>query len=142
MRFMMLVRSNEKTEAGVLPTKEQIEAMAKYDEELVKAGALLAMDGLHPSAKGARVSWPGGRPTVTDGPFAEAKELIAGYWMIQAESLEEAVEWASRVPFEEGQAVELRQVFEASDFPAEIFPPDVAAREQEIQDGLRRTARQ
>ena len=142
MRFMMLVRANEDTEAGVLPSPEMFEAMGKYNEELVKAGVLLAADGLQPSSEGGQVSFDGGRPTVTDGPFAEAKELIAGYWVIQVKSKEEAVEWASRVPFADGEALELRQVFEAADFPEEIITPEVAARGARLREELERRAGQ
>ncbi|MDH6134587.1 hypothetical protein P3T37_003991 [Kitasatospora sp. MAA4] len=142
MRFMMLVRANKDTEAGVLPSPEMFEAMGKYNEELVKAGVLLAADGLQPSSKGARISFDGGRPTVTDGPFAEAKELIAGYWVIQVKSKEEAVEWASRVPFADGEALELRQVFEAGDFPEEIVTPEAAASEARLREELERRAGQ
>jgi hypothetical protein len=115
MRFMMLVKADEQSEAGVMPSEEMLAEMGKYNEELMKAGVLLAGDGLQASSKGARVSFSGGKPTVTDGPFTEAKELIAGYWLIQVKSKEEAVEWAKRVPFDEGE-IELRQVFELEDF--------------------------
>jgi hypothetical protein len=115
MRFMMIVKANEKTEAGVLPTEQELASMGKYNEELVKAGVMLAGDGLQPTSRGARVYYSGSKRTVTDGPFTEAKELIAGYWIIQVKSKEEAVEWAKRVPFEEGH-VELRQLFELEDF--------------------------
>jgi hypothetical protein len=138
MRFMMLVRADQDTEAGVLPGKELVEAMGRYNEELVKAGVLLAADGLQPSSAGARVSFGGGRVTVKDGPFAEAKELIAGYWMIQVGSKEEAVEWARRIPFTEGGEVELRQVFEPEDFPAEIVSPEAAESERVMREELRR----
>ena len=121
MRFMMLVRADKDTEAGVLPSTEILAAMGKYNEELVKAGVLLAGEGLHPSAKGARVKFSGGQRTVTDGPFAETKELIAGFWLIQVKSREEAIEWAKRVPFEEGE-IEIRQVFEAEDFGPALTP--------------------
>ena len=134
MRFMMLVKADEQSEAGVLPTREQIEDMDRYNDELVKAGVMLAGEGLQASSKGARVSFSGGRATVTDGPFAEAKELIAGYWLIQVSSKEEAVQWATRIPFEDG-AVELRQVFDAADFPADIVSPEIAAKEQAFRDG-------
>jgi hypothetical protein len=135
MRFMMLVKANKDSEAGVLPSKEVVAAMGKYNEELVKAGVLLAGEGLHASSKGARISFSGGKRTVTDGPFAETKELIAGFWLIQVKSKEEAIEWASRVPFEDGE-IEIRQVFETSDFPPEILPPEDAAREQALRDQL------
>jgi hypothetical protein len=135
MRFMMLVKANKDSEAGVLPSKELVAAMGKYNEELVKAGVLLAGEGLHASSKGARISFSGGKRTVTDGPFAETKELIAGFWLIQVKSKEEAIEWASRVPFMDGE-IEIRQVFETSDFPPEILPPEDAAREQALRDQL------
>jgi hypothetical protein len=115
MRFMMLVKANNDSEAGVMPSEQELAEMGQYNEELVKAGVLLAGEGLHPSGKGARVRFSGGRPTVTDGPFTEAKELIAGFWIIQVKSKEEAVEWARRVPFQQGE-IELRQVFETEDF--------------------------
>ncbi|WP_280667479.1 YciI family protein [Kitasatospora sp. MAP12-44] len=139
---MMLVRADEATEAGVLPSRELVEEMGRYNEELVKAGVLLAADGLHPSSKGARVEFHAGRPTVTDGPFAEAKELIAGFWIIQVTSKEEAVQWASRVPFGEGGVVELRQVFEPGDFPEEIVTPEAAAREEKLREELQRQSAQ
>ena len=115
MRFMMIVKANDKSEAGIMPTEQELAAMAKYNEELVKAGVMLAGDGLHPTSKGARVHYAGDKRTVTDGPFTEAKELIAGYWILQVKSREEAIEWAKRVPFTEGH-VELRQIFELEDF--------------------------
>jgi len=115
MRFMMIVKANEKTEAGVMPTEQELAAMAKYNEALVKSGVMLAGDGLHPTSKGARVYFDGAKRTVMDGPFTEAKELIAGFWMIQVKSKDEAIEWAKRIPFEEHH-VELRQVFELEDF--------------------------
>ena len=122
MRFMMQVRANKNSEAGVLPSKELVAAMGKFNEEMAKAGVMLAGDGLQPSSKGARVTFSGAKRTVTEGPFPEAKELIAGFWMIQVKSKQEAIEWAKRVPFADGEVVELRQVFEASDFPPEILP--------------------
>jgi hypothetical protein len=116
MRFMMLVRADKMTESGALPDEKDLAAMGKYNEEMQKAGVLLDLSGLHPSKRGARVRFSGGKPTVTDGPFAEAKEMIAGYWLIQVKSREEAIEWAKRVPFVDGE-LELRQVFELTDFP-------------------------
>ncbi len=123
MRFMVLVKADKDSEAGVLPNKELVAAMGKYNEELVRSGVLLAAEGLHASSKGARIKFSGDKRTVTDGPFTEAKELVAGFWLIQVKSKEEAIEWASRVPFADGE-VEIRQVFEASDFPPEILPPE------------------
>ena len=123
MRFMILLKSDKNTEAGVLPSQELLAAMGKYNEELVKAGVLLAGEGLHPSSKGARVKFSGGKRTVIDGPFTEAKELIAGFWLIQVKSKEEAIEWVKRVPFTEGEAeIEIRQVFEADDFGPALTP--------------------
>ena len=130
MRFMMIVKANKDSEAGVLPTEEQLAEMAKYNEELVKAGVLLAAEGLHASAKGARVRFSGAKRTVIDGPFTEAKELIAGFWLIQAKSKEEAIEWTKRVPFEESE-IEVRQVFELEDFgPSEAVEHHAQLREQ------------
>jgi hypothetical protein len=118
MMFMYPNASDEELEAG--PTVEAVEAMNRYNEELTKAGALLAADGLHPAAEGARVSVSGGKRVVTDGPFSEAKELVGGYWIIQAKDKEEALEWASRVPLVEGPFVEVRQIYELSEFSEEI----------------------
>ena len=115
MRFMMIVKADDRSEAGILPTEQELADMAKYNEELVKAGVMLAGEGLQASAKGARVRYDGSKRTVIDGPFTEAKELIAGFWLIQAKSKAEAIEWAKRVPFTEGE-VEIRQVFELDDF--------------------------
>ncbi len=122
MRFMMIIKANKDTEAGKMPEEKTLAAMAKYNEELVKAGVMLDGMGLQPSSKGARVRFSGGKPHVIDGPFSEAKELIAGFWMIQVKSKEEAIEWAKRVPFDpdvhmggEGE-IELRQVYELEDF--------------------------
>ena len=117
MRFMMIVKANERSEAGVLPSEAELSAMAKYNEELVKAGVMLAGEGLTPSSQGARIHYSGDKRTVVDGPFTEAKELIAGFWLLDVRSREEAVEWAKRVPFQEGH-VELRRVFELEDFAA------------------------
>ena len=122
MRFMMLLKADKTTEAGVLPTREVLEAMGRYNEELIKAGALLDAAGLQPSSKGAKVTFRNGKAQVTDGPFPETKELIAGYWMIQVNSRDEAIEWARRVPVDHlpsnGRApeIELRQMFEIADF--------------------------
>jgi hypothetical protein len=115
MRFMMLVKADKDSEAGVMPDERLLAEMAKYNEELVKAGVMLAGDGLQASSKGARVHFSGGKPSVTDGPFAETKDLVAGYWMIQVKSKAEAVEWAKKVPFVDGE-IEIRQVVELEDF--------------------------
>lgn len=130
MRFMMVVRADKRTEEGVLPTEQELAEMMQYNEELVKAGVLLAGEGLHPSSKGARVKFSGGKAIVVDGPFAETRELIAGYWLLQVKSREEAVEWARRVPFREGE-VELRQVFEADDF-GDAFTPELREQEERL----------
>lgn len=115
MRFMMIVKADNRTEQGVMPTEQELADMAKYNEQLVKAGVMLAGEGLHPSSKGTKIRYAGDKRTVIDGPFTEAKELIAGFWILDVKSKEEAVEWARRVPFTEGE-VELRQVFELEDF--------------------------
>lgn len=130
MRFMVIVKSNAASEAGAMPSEELLTAMGKYNEELVKAGVLLAGEGLHPSSKGARVRFFGKRRSVIDGPFPETKELIGGFWLIQVKSKEEAIEWVKRCPNPcEGESeIEVRQVFEAEDFGAELTPE---LREQE-----------
>ena len=115
MRFMMIVKADKKTEAGQMPSEKDLANMAVFNEEMVKAGVMLAGDGLHPSSKGARVKFSGGKPTVIDGPFTETKELIAGYWIIQVKSTEEALAWARKVPFVDGE-LEIRQLFELEDF--------------------------
>jgi len=119
MRFMMLMIPNVADEDWS-PSPEAVAAMSKYNAELTNAGVLLALDGLHPSSKGARVTFAGGRPSITDGPFTEAKEVIGGYWLIDVGSREEAVEWARRCPAADGDVIEVRQVFELSDFPPEV----------------------
>ncbi len=131
MRFMVLVKENEASEAGTLPSTEIIEKMQKYNEELVKAGVMLAAEGLHPSSKGARVRFEGGKRTVIDGPFAEAKELIAGFWLWQARSKEEALEWLRRAPFDGGVEIELREVFESEDFGSQLTP-ELKEREERL----------
>jgi hypothetical protein len=115
MRFMMVMKPNV-DEENWTPTPEAIASMSKYNEQLSQAGVLLALDGLQPTSKGARVAFSGGKPTVTDGPFTESKELIGGYWLIQAKSKEEAVQWATRCPAADGDVIEVRQVYELSDF--------------------------
>jgi hypothetical protein len=135
MRFMVMVRANEDTEAGVLPSEELLTEMGKYNEELAKAGVLLAGEGLHPSSKGARVRFSGKQRTVIDGPFAEAKELIAGFWLIEVKSKEEAIEWVKRCPnpLEGESEIEIRQVYEAEDFGAE-FTPELREAEERIRE--------
>src|SRR6202789_2702228 len=125
MRFMMLMipKGYEKAEPGAMPSAEAVAAMMKYNESLQKAGVLLALDGLHPPSAGARVSFAGGKAKVTDGPFAEAKEVVGGYWMIQVKSKEEAIEWASRCPGSDNETIEVRQVMEFSEFPPELQQP-------------------
>ena len=122
MRFMMLMipKGYENARPGTMPDVKQVEAMMKYNQSLQKAGILLALDGLHPPSMGARISFPGGKAKVVDGPFAEAKEVVGGYWMIQVKSKEEAIEWAKRCPGSETETIELRQVQDMSDFPPEI----------------------
>jgi hypothetical protein len=122
MRFMMLMipKGYEKAQPGAMPNAKAVAAMMKYNEALQKAGVLLALDGLHPPSMGARVTFSGGKPRVTDGPFTEAKEVIGGYWMIQVKSKEEAVEWASRCPASDNEMIELRQVMDFSEFPADL----------------------
>jgi hypothetical protein len=124
MRFMVMIKSDERTDSGLMPTEEELTAMGRYNEELVKAGVMLAAEGLGPSAKGARVKFTDGKPTVIDGPFAEAKELIAGFWLLDVKSKEEAIEWVKRVPCTDGVEVniEIRQVMEADDFGDEFTP--------------------
>src|SRR3989442_2617439 len=131
MRFMILVKADKNSEAGALPDEKILTEMGKFNIQLEQAGVLLAAEGLQASSKGARVTFSGGKRTVTDGPFTEAKELIAGYWLIQVKSKEEAVEWASRVPFEDGE-IEIRQVFEDADFAS--VPPDAAEHEPALRE--------
>src|SRR6266496_3404991 len=140
MRFMAIVKADRDSEAGVLPSTELLADMGKFNEEMAKAGVLLAAEGLQPSSKGARVKFSKGKRTVIDGPFTETKELIAGYWLLQVKSKEEAIEWIRRSPspFDESEEpeIELRQLFEVSDFPAEIFPPEEAAKEEALRGEL------
>ena len=133
MRFMVMVKGNEDTEAGVMPSEELLTAMGRYNEELVKAGVLLAGEGLHPTSKGARVRFSGSERTVIDGPFTEAKELIAGFWLIQVKSKEEAIEWVKRCPNPHAgeSEIEIRQVFEAEDF-GEEFTPELREQEERL----------
>ena len=131
MRFMVIVKATPDSEAGVTPSKQLLTEMGKFNEELVKAGVMLAGEGLHPSSKGVRVRFSGNRRTVIDGPFAETKELIAGFWLWQVQSLEEAVEWLKRAPFDGDTEIEVRQVFEADDFGAE-FTPELREQEERL----------
>ena len=130
MRVMVLVKASQESEAGVMPSQEALTEMGEFNEELVKAGVMLAGDGLHPSSKGARVEFDGKQRKVIDGPFAETKELVAGYWVWQVKSMDEAVEWLKRAPFQEGE-VELRPIFEADDF-GEAFTPELREQEERL----------
>jgi hypothetical protein len=134
MRFMVIVKGNEETEAGVMPSEEILTEMTRYNEELVKAGVMLAGEGLHPTSKGARVRFSGTERSVIDGPFGETKELIAGFWLLQASSLDEAIEWVKRSPFREGE-VDVRQVFEADDF-GDALTPEVREAEERMRARL------
>jgi hypothetical protein len=138
MRFMVLVKATEDSEAGALPDEKILTEMGKYNEELVKAGVMLAGEGLHPSSKGARVRFSGEKRTVVDGPFTETKELIAGFWLWQVDSWEKAIEWLEQAPFEDGE-LEIRQVFEAEDF-AEEFTPELREQEERLRDEAQRNA--
>ncbi|MBZ5655279.1 MAG: YciI family protein [Acidobacteriia bacterium] len=131
MRCMVIVKANKDSEAGVLPSKEILTAMGKFNEELVKAGVMLAAEGLQASSKGVRVKFSGASRTVIDGPFTETKELIAGFWLWQVRSMAEAIEWLKRAPFDGGTEVEVRPVFEAEDFGAE-FMPELRAQEERL----------
>src|SRR5881296_3224869 len=130
MRFMVIVKADKNSEAGVMPSKQLLTDMGKFNEDLAKAGVLLAAEGLHPSSKGARVKFSGANKTVIDGPFAETKELVAGFWLWQCKSLDEAIDLLKRAPFEETE-VEIRQVFEADDF-GEEFTPELREQEERI----------
>ena len=132
MRYMVIVKASKETEAGILPSREILEKMGKFNEELVKAGVMLAGEGLHPSSKGARVKFHGNQRTVTDGPFAETKELIAGFWLWQVKSKEEAIEWLKRAPFDGGAEVEIRQVFETEDFAPSDPSGELRAAEERL----------
>ena len=142
MRFIAMVRATKESESGAPPNEKIMTAMAKYNEELAKAGVMLAGEGLQPSSKGARVRFNGSKRTVIDGPFPETKELIAGFWMIQAKSLDEAIEWIKRCPnpFDGESDIEIRQVFEAEDFGAE-YTPEAREREQRVAEQAARNAR-
>jgi hypothetical protein len=128
---MVLVKANEDSEAGVMPSEQELTEMGRYNEELVKAGVMLAGEGLHPSSKGVRVRFEGKNRTVIDGPFAETKELLAGFWLIQAKSREEAIEWVKRAPFDGGTEIEIRQVFETDDF-GDALTPELREQEERL----------
>ena len=131
MRFLVVVKASPESEAGVMPNEKDLTEMGKFNEELVKAGVMLAGEGLHPSSKGVRVKFDGKKRTVIDGPFAETKELVAGFWIWQVKSKEEAIEWLKRAPFDGGTEVELRQVFESEDF-GEAFTPELREQEERL----------
>jgi hypothetical protein len=135
MRFMVIVKANKESEAGVLPGVEILNAMGKYNEELVKAGVMLAGEGLQPSSKGKRVKFSGANPIVIDGPFAETKELIAGFWLWQTKSMDEAIEWLKRSPFGGGAEIEIRQLFEVDDFGA-ACTPEIKERDERLRTQL------
>jgi hypothetical protein len=131
MRFMVIVKADKNSEAGVMPSTELLTAMGKFNEEMVKAGVMLAGEGLHPTSKGARIKYAAREPTVSKGPFAVTGDLIAGFWLIQVKSLEEAVEWMKRAPFGGGAEIEIRQVFEAEDF-GEALTPELGEQEARL----------
>jgi hypothetical protein len=131
MRFMVIVKADQNSEAGAMPSTELLTAMGKFNEEMVKAGVMLAGEGLHPTSKGARIKYSGKQRTVTNGPFALSGDLIAGFWLIQVESRDEAVEWMKRAPFDGGSEIEIRQVFDAEDF-GEALTPELREQEQRL----------
>jgi hypothetical protein len=133
MRVMVIVKASKESEAGVMPSQKLLAEMGKFNEELVKAGIMLEGEGLHPSSKGKRVKFSGGKRIVTDGPFAETKELVAGYWLWRVKSMDEAVEWLKRAPFEADEEVEIRPVFEAEDF-GEEFTPELREQEERVRE--------
>lgn len=139
MRFMVMIKANPQTEAGVMPSEEVLAAMGRYNEELANAGVMLGGEGLHPSSKGARVSFAGGQCSVLDGPFAETKELVAGFWLFQTDSLQEAIDWVKRCPASAiGESeIEIRQIFEAEDFGAE-FTPELREQEERLRAQITR----
>jgi len=135
MRFMVIVKANKESESGAVPSEKDLADMGKYNEELARAGVMLAGEGLLPSARGARVKFSGGKRTVVDGPFSESKELVAGFWLFQVKSKEECIEWVKRIPFQDGE-VEIRQVAEAADF-GEAYTPEVKQQEDKVRDTIR-----
>ena|SRR5256885_1464851 len=141
MRFIVFVPASKESEKGIMPPKALFEAMGKFNEEMMKAGVMLAGEGLTPSSKGARIKFSnGGKPQVTDGPFTESKELVAGFWIIQAKSKEEAIEWMKRAPFGEGAELEIRPIMELADFPPDTLPAGMAERERAMRDALAKKA--
>jgi hypothetical protein len=137
MRFIVFVKATKESEAGEMPSREILTEMMKYNEELVKAGVMLAGEGLHPSSKGVRVKFSGDKRTVTDGPFAETKELIAGYWLWQCKSKQEAIDWLKRAPFDGGTEVEIRQIFSPEDFGA-AMTPELRQKEEQLRAQARK----
>ena len=131
MRFMVIVKANKDTEAGVMPTTEQLAAMGKFNEEMVKAGVMQAGEGLHPSARGARITYGKGGTTVTDGPFAASGELVCGFWLIEVGSRDEAIAWMKRAPFDPGSEIEIRQIFSAEDF-GDALTPELSEQEERL----------
>lgn len=136
MRFVVLVKANKESESGVLPTREMLEEMGRFNEQLANDGIMLAADGLHASSKGVRLRFDSGRTTVIDGPFAETKELIAGFWIVQGKSKEEIVERFMRAPFDGGQVIEIRQIFELEDF-GDILTPEMCARYEQVTEQIK-----
>jgi hypothetical protein len=141
MRFLVMVKATPQSEAGELPSAEMLTKMGAFNQELVKAGIMLGGEGLAPSSAGARISYAGGKPTVTDGPFTETKELVAGFWILQGKSKEEIVAWLSRCPFERGEEVEIRRIYEMEDF-APVMTPEIKAQEESLSRQLQNEARQ
>jgi hypothetical protein len=131
MRFMVIVKADSNSEAGIIPSTELLTAMGKFNEEMVKAGVMLAGEGLHPSSKGARIKYSGKQRAVTNGPFSGASDLVAGFWLIQTKSLDEAIAWMKRAPFDGGSEIEIRQVFDAEDF-GEALTPELREQEQRL----------
>ncbi|MDB5635635.1 MAG: dehydrogenase [Bradyrhizobium sp.] len=131
MRFMVIVKADKNSEAGIMPSTELLTAMGKFNEEMVKAGVMLAGEGLHPSSKGVRIKYSGRERTVTDGPFAGTSDLVSGFWLIQAKSRDKAIEWMKRAPFDGGAEIEIRQVFDAEDF-GEALTPELREQEQRL----------
>jgi len=136
MRFMIIVKANKDSEAGVMPSAELIDAMGRFNEQLIDAGVLVAAEGLQASRKGAKVRFENGKFTVTDGPFAEAKELIAGFWIVDVKSRDEVIDWVKKIPFEEGEEIEVRKVFEASDWEQEGVDPALIEQEKFLREKL------